>query len=97
MDTLIQANIFFFITSIAVILITIMLLLLLIKLRKLVISVNDLVDKLKNATDYVGDEAKDLIEDVKQSFIWRFFFPRTKKRALRSENSPQTKTLRRKV
>ena len=81
MDTLIQANIFFFITSIAVIAISFFVVLLVIKLKKLVASLNYLVDKLNNTSDYVSDEAKDLLEDIKQSPVFRFIFPRRKKRS----------------
>jgi hypothetical protein len=97
MDTLIQANIFFFITSIAVIAISFFVILLVIKLKKLVTSLHGLVERLKDAGDYVGDEAKDLMEDIKQSPIFRFLFPRRKKRSLSDlTKSASTKT-RRKV
>ena len=97
MDTLIQANIFFFITSIAVIAISFFVVLLVIKLKKLVTSLNDLVDKLKNTSDYVSDEAKDLLEDIKQSPIFRFIFPRRKKRTSDQTEKTATPKTRRKV
>ncbi len=98
MDTLIQANIFFFITSLAVIVISIGVLLLVLKIRRLVISLNELVERLKSTTDYVGDEAKDLMEDIKQSGIFRMFFPKRRKKTQSTypKDNPQ-KTTRRKV
>ncbi len=97
MDTLIQANIFFFITSISVIAISFFVVLLVIKIKKLVSSLNDLVDKLKNTSDYVGDEAKEIMEDIKQSPVFRFLFPRRKKKASdHAEKTTASKT-RRKV
>lgn len=97
MDTLVQANIFFFISSISVIAVSFVVVLLVLKLRKLVISLHVLVDKLKNTGDYVSDEAKELVEDIKQSPIFRLIFPR-RKRSFHStkEGSAPTK-IRRKV
>jgi len=97
MDTLIQANIFFFITSISVIAISFFVVLLVIKIKKLVSSLNDLVDKLKNTSDYVGDEAKEIMEDIKQSPVFRFLFPRRKKRASTEGEKLGTPKTRRKV
>lgn len=97
METLVQANIFFFITSIAVLVISFFLVVLLIKLRRLVSSVNTLVEKLKNTSDFMGEEAKDLIDDIKQSPIFRFMFPRRKKRATSDIIKTTPPKLRRKV
>ncbi len=97
MDTLIQANIFFFITSISVIAISFFVVLLVIKLKKLVSSLNDLVDKLKNTSDYVGDEAKEIMEDIKQSPVFRLLFPRRKKKASDHTEKTQASKTRRKV
>lgn len=93
MNTLIQANIFFFISSLSVLVITFFVVLLLLKLRRLVGTLNILVEKLKDAGDYVGDEAKELMEDIKQSPIFRLFFPRRKK----SKKPEATKIVKRKV
>ncbi len=80
MDTLMQANIFFFITSLAVVVVSFFLVLLLIRLRSLFKSLNNLVDKANNTADFVSDEAKDLISDIKESSVFRFLFPKQKKR-----------------
>ncbi len=97
METLVQANIFFFITSIAVLVISFFVIVLLIKLRRLVSSVNALVEKLKNTSDYMGEEAKDLIDDIKQSPIFRFMFPRRKKRVASDAVKTVPPKIRRKV
>jgi hypothetical protein len=79
MQTLLQANIFFFITSLAVIFITIGIIVLFFKIGKLVSSLKKLTDKLQSMTDYATDEAESLVEDIKESFIFRLFFPKSKK------------------
>lgn len=81
-QTLIQANIFFFITSVSVIFLVIALLVLFFKVSQLVSSLRSLVQKLENMTDYATDEAESLVEDIKESFIFRLFFPKAKKRKL---------------
>jgi hypothetical protein len=81
METLVQANIFFFISSLAVIAISIGLIILIIKIHKLVSALDILINKFKNMTDYASDEAEDLIEDIKESFIFRLFFPKTKRKS----------------
>lgn len=97
MDTLIQANIFFFITSVAVIAVSFFVILLVIKLKKLITSLHGLVEKVKDAGDYVSDETKDIVEDIKQSPIFRFLFPRRKKRSTSDPARASISKPRRKV
>lgn len=97
MDTLIQANIFFFISSLSVIIFTFFLVLLVIKLRKLVITVNSLVEKLKNTSDQMSEEAKELVDDIKQSPIFRLIFPRRKKVVKKPISGADSRVVRRKV
>ena len=97
MDTLVQANIFFFITSLAVVFVSLFVILLLIKLRQLTKSVSLLVEKLKDTSDHMSEEAKDLVEDIKQSPIFRLIFPRRKKRQSSGSVKPQIPKIRRKV
>jgi len=98
MDTLIQANIFFFITSLVTVVLGVFLVLVLIRLKKLFKSVNQLVDKLNNTADFVSDEAKDLLSDIKQSAAFRFIFPKKKKRASSAEEVEKAvRKIRRKV
>lgn len=101
MDTLLQANIFFFITSLAVIVVAFFVTLLLIRLRRLFKSLNQLVDKLNNTADFVSDEAKDLISDIKESAAFRFIFPKKKRKKHSSTETsgdrPPARKIRRKV
>ncbi len=97
MDTLVQANIFFFISSISVIAVSFVVILLVLKLRKLVGSLHVLVDKLKNTGDYVSDEAKELVEDIKQSPIFRLIFPRRKRSSHSAKEALAPNKIRRKV
>ncbi|MDQ5901344.1 MAG: hypothetical protein QG580_59 [Patescibacteria group bacterium] len=97
MDTLIQANIFFFISSLSVIIFTFFLVLLVIKLRKLVMTVNSFVEKLKNTSDQMSEEAKELVEDIKQSPIFRLIFPRRKRVSQKPVSGADSRVVRRKV
>lgn len=81
MPNLIHANIFFFVTTLAVVVITFFIVLLLIRLRALAKTLHRLLEKVHSATDQATEEVHEIVEDVKQSSLFRFFFPRRSKRA----------------
>ncbi|MEZ4103643.1 MAG: hypothetical protein R3B55_03815 [Candidatus Paceibacterota bacterium] len=55
------------------------------------------MDKLNNTADFVGEEAKDLISDIKESAAFRFIFPKRKKRKNHLSESSEDKSLNRKI
>lgn len=74
MNTLIHADIFFFISSIGFIVLTILLTIILVKIIQLVNRVDRISKKIENGMNTVTDDVKDLIEDLKDSPIFRFMF-----------------------
>jgi uncharacterized protein YoxC len=81
MNTLIQANIFFFIASIAFVILTVLLIIILIYIIGLLKNVRRITDKLEGDIEIIGDEAKELLSDMRQSVAFRFLFGGVKKRA----------------
>lgn len=90
MPNLIQADIFFFVTTLAVLAISFFVVLLLIRLRALARTLHRLVEKLSNVTDYAGEEAHELLQDIKQSSLFRFFFPRRSRKSTPTKESART-------
>lgn len=77
MDTLIQANIFFFITSIAVILLTVLLIVLLAYAVKIARTISSIADTFKRESENVVEDIAELRERVKDegvkvSAFWKF-------------------------
>jgi hypothetical protein len=81
MDTLIHADAFFFIASIAFIIVTVLLVIALIYIIGLLKNVRRITDKLEGDIEIIGDEAKEMISDMRQSVAFRFLFGGVKKRS----------------
>jgi hypothetical protein len=76
-DTLMHANIFFFITTIAVILITLLLILALAYVVKIVRAFSSIAETLKRESEHVADDIAELRERVREegekvSGFWKF-------------------------
>ena len=76
MDTLERADAFFFITSIAVIVGTIAWIVIAYFLVSTLSWVRKLVEKLENDVDEAGDEVREMLDDIRSSALFRFFFRR---------------------
>lgn len=74
METLLKADIFFFVTTICVVFISIFLIILLARLSKFMESLRALSEKLKEKVEDVGEEAEELLEKIEDSFIFRLLF-----------------------
>jgi hypothetical protein len=77
MDTLIQADIFFFITSIAVIVLTLLLIVLIVYGVKIARTISSITETIKKESENVVDDIAELRgrvkeEGVKVSTFWRF-------------------------
>jgi len=88
METLIHADIFFFITSIAVIILTILLCICLYYLSGALKNFRDITDTLKANVENASDHFEELIERVEENAIFRFIFGGNKK----SVKKKKTKT-----
>src|SRR3989338_2065234 len=74
MDTYEQTQIFFFISSVGFIILGILSAIFLIYLIRTMNTFSRIMDKMEKNLDEISDEAKDLIEDVRESMIFRFLF-----------------------
>ena len=74
-----KADIFFFVTTICVVLISGAIVYLLVRASELMRSMRQLADKLKEKAEDVGQEAEELIERMQDSFIVRLLFAGSKK------------------
>lgn len=79
MDTLIHADIFFFISSIGFIILFIVLIIGAVHLVRLIRSLNDAIDTLKSKAKDIEADAEELIDEVRESVIFRLFFGRKRR------------------
>ena len=84
-QTLIHADIFFFISSIGFILVTIALLIGLFYIIRVVRSVDRITVKIEDGIDTVGDDAKNLISDLRDSMAFRMIFGGRKRKITSTE------------
>lgn len=87
MDTLIKADIFFFITSIAVVVVTIGILIGVYYVVGAVRQLEEYAERIENKLQERSDDVKDIADDVKgmagdirESFIYNLLFQKKKKR-----------------
>ncbi len=76
MESLIQADIFFFIASIGFILIGGLMIVILIRVIRILGTVNRISDMIERNAGIIGDEAKEVLLDVRQSRVYTMFFGR---------------------
>ena len=79
-QTLIHADIFFFIASIGFTVVTIALLIGLFYIIRVVRSVDRITTKIEIGIDTVSDDAKDLVADLRDSMAFRMIFGGQRKR-----------------
>lgn len=78
MDTLFKADIFFLITSIAVISVTIFLLIALFKFISILNDFKSISDRLKKGVDSASENISELVDSVNESAIFKFIFGKKK-------------------
>lgn len=79
METVINSDIFFFITSIFVVVLTIVLIIASFYIVKILKNFTDVSESLKNNVNKVGVDVRDIISNVKESSVFRFLFKRKEK------------------
>lgn len=86
MDTLLKANIFFFITTIAVVLLTLALLIAMYyivkSLRRLAALAEKVEENLKDATV----EVREMAEDMRDSALFNLVFRKRRKKRMKEDN-----------
>lgn len=74
METLVKADIFFFVTTIAVIVFTILIAICLYYLSGTLKNFRDITDKLKLGVNSASEHLEELIEKVEENPVFRFIF-----------------------
>jgi heme/copper-type cytochrome/quinol oxidase subunit 2 len=78
MDTLIQANIFFFISSIATVIFIILISIALFYTIGILKNVREMTENIKGVVDTASTEAKEMIDQIRRSWIFNFVFSKKK-------------------
>ena len=81
MDTLAQSQIFFVISSVGFIILWILAAVFLFYLIRATRAFSRIINKLEKNIDEIGDTTKELLEDVRDSAVFRFLFGKKKKPA----------------
>lgn len=79
MDTLIESQIFFFISSIGFILLGIVSLIILFYILNITRSFDRILKKLEKNIDSIGDSTKEILTEVRDSSIFHFLFKKKRK------------------
>ena len=80
MDTLLQSQVFFFISSIGFVVLWILVAIFLFYLIRTTKILSKIMERVEKDIDNVGDITKEMLEDIRDSTIFNFLF-RKKKRA----------------
>ncbi len=78
MESIIQSNIFFFITSISVIIFTIFFIIIAIYLVRIMRNFSHISEALKKGVDNAGEELREMTDHVRDSPIFSFVFGKKK-------------------
>ena len=79
MNTLMQSQIFFFISSVGFVFLWVLAAIFLFYLIRATSTFSRIMNKLEKDIDAIGDTTKDLLEDIKDSSVFRFLFRKKKK------------------
>ena len=79
MDTLIHADIFFFISSIATVILVILVSIALCYTIGILKNVREMTDSIKGTVNTASAEAKEMVEQVRRSWIFNFIFAAKRK------------------
>lgn len=79
MNTLIHANIFFYISSLGFIIIFLIFTIISLYILSITIKINRIIKRIKKDIDTVGDTAKEFIFDLQESPFFSLFFRKKKK------------------
>lgn len=95
MDTLLHADVFFFITSVAVILITTMIIISLIYFVQILKNLRDISSAIKKGTDAVSGSVEAFINLIINNPFFKTFFgdkkPKSKRKTKKNQNEKENK------
>lgn len=81
METFMKADIFFFVTTIAVVLVTVGIICVFFHLARFLSTCNRIARNVESKAEDIGEDAKEMIADIKESFLFRLMFPKPKKKS----------------
>ena len=79
MDTLMQSQVFFFISSIGFVLLWALLAMFLFYLIRFMASSSRIMEKLEKDVDGISDATHDMLDEIRDSMVFRFLFGKKKK------------------
>ena len=79
MDTLLQSQVFFFISSIGFVLLWTLVAILLFYLIRITRNFSRIMDKIENNINKIGDTTKEMLEELRDSTIFNFLFKKKRK------------------
>jgi len=80
MSSFLQMQIFFFISSVGFILLFLLVAILLLYLIRATSAFSRIMEKAEKDIDKLGDTTKEMLEDLRDSIIFKFLFGKKKKR-----------------
>lgn len=86
MDTLLKADIFFFISSIGFLVLWILTAVFLFYLIRAAKIFSRIMEKIEKNIDDVGDMTKEMLEDIRENVIFKFLFGKKKKPIIKMKN-----------
>ena len=78
MESILQADIFFFVTTICIVFISVLVGVVLIRISRWLRLLTRFLESLKTQTQDIGDQAGEILEQIQNSFIFNFLFPKNK-------------------
>lgn len=79
MEAILQSQIFFFISSIGFIFLFVLIAIFLFYLIRAASTFSEIMDKVEKDVSNIGDTTKEMLEEVKESFIFNLLFRKKKK------------------
>lgn len=79
MNTLLQSEVFFFISSIGFVTLWILVAIFLFYLIRATRVLSKIIEKVEKDVDSIGDTTKEMIEDVRDSVVFNFLFRKKRK------------------
>jgi len=79
MNTLLQSQVFFFISSIGFVLLWILAAIFLFYLIRATKALSKIMDQVEEDIDHIGDTTKEMLQEVKDSAVFNFLFRKKRK------------------
>ena len=79
MDTLLQSQIFFFISSVGFVLLWILVAIFLFYLIRATNTFSRIMDRVEKDIDNIGDTTKEMLDDVRESAVFNFLFKKKRR------------------